>query len=257
MPRYRLPLRLFSLVALARHFPRRPAQPTPLTPATVPHDPHDGHEAKPRPWMAVPHRAQTTARPPTVGSPPPRSARLGSTTSPSRRAPISSTPPPADLQSVPPPLSVPLHPTAPDPDVQAAAAHLSNTLLNYSHRNWEQAQRDDPLCDATRRYIQLGCLQHRLTSLCDHIPSHRRPAPTDILDLAAKGCLIQGDYGTTLFVRNPVTVAFSPVDLPASAGFPSMTLFASMCPFGQTVDHARLPRRCLLSSRCYAHPQNA
>ena len=67
------------------------------------------------------------ASPPLRTSPPPRSARLGSTTSPGRRAPISSTPHPADLQSVPPPLSAPLHPTAPDPDVQAAAAHLSNT----------------------------------------------------------------------------------------------------------------------------------
>ena len=153
--------------------------------------------------------------PPLHTSPPPRSARLGSTTSPGRRAPISSTPPPADLQSVPPPLSAPLHPTAPDPDVQVAAAHLSNTLLNYSHSDWKQAQRD---CDATRRYIQLGCPQHRLTSLCDHIPSHRRPASTDTLDLAAKGRLIQGDYGTTLFVLNPVTVASSPVDTPARLG---------------------------------------
>ena len=158
------------------------------------------------------------ASPPLRTSPPPRSARLGSTTSPGRRAPICSTPPPADLQSVPPPLSAPLHPTAPDPDVQAAAAHLSNTLLNYSHSDWEQAQRDDPLCDATRRYIQLGCPQHHLTSLCDLIPSHRRPASTDILDLAAKGRLIQGDYGTTLFVRKPVTVASSPVDTPARLG---------------------------------------
>ena len=112
----------------------------------------------------------TAASLPLRTSPPPRSARLGSTTSPGCRAPISSTPRPADLQSVPPPFSAPLHPTAPDPDVQAAAAQLSNTLLNYSHSDWEQAQRDDPLCDATRRYIQLGCPQYRLTSLCDHIP---------------------------------------------------------------------------------------
>ena len=73
------------------------------------------------------------ASPPLRTSPPPRSARLGSTTSPGRCAPITSTPPPADLPSVPPPLSAPLHPTAPDLDVQAAAAHLSNSLLNYSH----------------------------------------------------------------------------------------------------------------------------
>ena len=80
------------------------------------------------------------ASPPLRTSPPPRSARLGSTTSPGRRAPITSTPPPADLPSVPPPLSAPLHPKPPDLDVQAAAAHLSNTLLNYNHGDWEQAQ---------------------------------------------------------------------------------------------------------------------
>ena len=80
----------------------------------------------------------TAASPSLRTSPPPRSARLGSTTSPGGRAPISSTPPPSNLQSVPPPLSVSLHPTASDPDVQAAAAHLSNTLLNYNHSDWEQ-----------------------------------------------------------------------------------------------------------------------
>ena len=162
------------------------------------------------------------APPPLRTSPPPRSARLGSTTSQGRRTPISSTPPPADLQSVPPSLPAPLLPTAPDPNVQATAAHLSNTLLNYSHSDWEHAQREDPLCDATRRYLQLGCPQHRLTSLCDHISSHRRPASTDILDLAAKGRLIQGDHGTTLLVRNPATVAPSPVDTPAHPGRPPL-----------------------------------
>ena len=160
------------------------------------------------------------APPPLRTSPPPRSARLGSTTSQGRRTPSSSTPPPADLQAVPPPLPAPLLPTAPDPNVQATAAHLSNTLLNYSHSDWEHAQHEDPLCDATRRYLQLGCPQHRLTSLCDHIASHRRPASTDILDLAAKGRLIQGDHGTTLLVRNPATVAPNPVDTPARSGRP-------------------------------------
>ena len=94
-----------------------------------------------------------SAPPPLRTSPPPRSARLGSTTSTGRLGSTSSTPTPTDLQSDSPPPTAPLHPTAPDPDVQAAAAHLSNTLLNYSHSDWEQAQREDPLCDATRRYI--------------------------------------------------------------------------------------------------------
>ena len=98
-----------------------------------------------------------------------------------------------------------MHPTAPDPEIQAAAAHLSNTLLNYSHHDWEQAQCEDPLCDATRRHYQLGCPKHSLASLCDHLPSHQRPDPDDILDLAAKGRLIQGNHDTVLLVRKPTT----------------------------------------------------
>ena len=151
-----------------------------------------------------------SASPPLRTSPPPCSARLGSTSSTGRLGSTSSTPTPPDLQSDPPPPTATLHLTAPDPDVQAAAGHLSNTLLNYSHSDWEQAQREDPLCDATRRYIQPGCPPHSLTSLCDHIPSHQRPDPADILDLAAKGRLIQGDHDTILLVRNHIAVASRP-----------------------------------------------
>ena len=147
-------------------------------------------------------------------SPPPRSAHLGSTTSSGRLASTNSTPTPPNLQPDPPPPTAPLHPAVPNLDVQAAAAHLSNTLLNYSHTDWEQAQREDHLCDATRRYIQLGCPQPLPTSLCDHIPSHQRPHPADILDLATKGHLIQGDYDTILLVRGPAAVAFRPGGLP-------------------------------------------
>ena len=85
-----------------------------------------------------------SASPPLRTSPPPRSARLGSTTSTGRRASTSSTPPPPDLQSASPPPTAPLHPTARGPDVPSAAAYLSYTLLNYSHSDWEQAQREDP-----------------------------------------------------------------------------------------------------------------
>ena len=41
-------------------------------------------------------------------------------------------------------------------DTYAATKQLSNTLLSYSHHDWEKSQREDPLCDATRRYIKLG-----------------------------------------------------------------------------------------------------
>ena len=57
-------------------FPQAPCTTYAINAATVPHDPHDGHEAKPRSWMIIPHRAQTTARPPTVGSPRPPLQRL-------------------------------------------------------------------------------------------------------------------------------------------------------------------------------------
>ena len=82
-----------------------------------------------------------SAPPPLRTSLPPRSARLGSTTSPGHPTSPSSTLAPPDLQSDPPPPTVPLHPAVPVPDldVQAAAAHLSNTLLNYSHSDWEQS----------------------------------------------------------------------------------------------------------------------
>ena len=119
----------------------------------MPPGPRDAHEAKPRFWMATLYRVRTIARPPSEfaasavfappplrTSPPPRSTGLGSTTSTGRLAATSSTPTPPDLQSDPPPPTALLHPTAPDLDVRAAAAHLSNTLLNYSHSDWEQAQ---------------------------------------------------------------------------------------------------------------------
>ena len=57
-------------------FPQAPCTTYAINAATVPHDPHDGHEAKPRSWMVIPHRAQTTARPPTMGSPRPPLQRL-------------------------------------------------------------------------------------------------------------------------------------------------------------------------------------
>ena len=163
-----------------------------------------------------------SAPPPLRTSPPPRSPRLGSTTSTGRPASTSSTLTPPDLQSDSPLSTTPLHPTVPDLGVQAAAAHLSNTLPNYSHSDWEQAQREDPLCDATRRYIQLGCPQPLPISLCDHIPSHQRPNPTDILDLATNSRLIQGDHDTVLLVRDPVAAASRPDGHPARPRRPTL-----------------------------------
>ena len=81
--------------------------------------------------------------------------------------------------------------------------------MSYSHSDWDRAQRADPLCDAARRYIQLGLSNPLPRSFCDHLPSHTRPEITDIPDLAAKGRLLQGDQDSTLLVRKPITNALT------------------------------------------------
>ena len=105
-------------------------------------------------------------------SPPPRSTRLGSTIPLGRHAsPRPTLAPNPQLQHSPPAAPPVLQTTAPDNDTSIAAEPLSNTLLSYSLHGWEQAQRMDPLCDATRHYIQLGCLNPLLSLFA--ITSHR------------------------------------------------------------------------------------
>ena len=107
--------------------------------------------------------------------------------------------------------SLALRCTTLDDKISAAAKqHLSNTLLSYSHSDWDRAQRTDPLCDATRRYIQLGHPNPLPRSLCNHLPSHTRPETADISDLAAKCRLLQGDDDSILLVRKPITANFAP-----------------------------------------------
>ena len=144
-------------------------------------------------------------------SPPPRSARLDSTIPLGH--PNSFRPTPAlNSQTDHPTPTAPLvlQHTAPGHDACAVAEQLSNTLLSYSHRDWDQSQRADPLCDATRRYIQLGRPKPVPRSLCDHLPSHTRPEIADITDLATKGRLLEGDDDTILLVWKPITVASAP-----------------------------------------------
>ena len=85
--------------------------------------------------------------------PPPRPARLGSTIPLGR--PDSRRPSPAPEPQMDPTLTAPPVPdhTTPEYDACVAVEQLSNTLLSYSHRDWDQAQRADTQCDATRRYI--------------------------------------------------------------------------------------------------------
>ena len=90
-------------------------------------------------------------------SSPPRSVRLGSTIPLGRLT--SPQPPPgpkAQINNTTPATPPVVQYPTPGNDNLAAAGQLSNALLSYSHRDWDQAQRVDPLCDATRRYIKLG-----------------------------------------------------------------------------------------------------
>lgn len=92
-----------------------------------------------------------------------------------------------------------------------------DTLLKYSHRRWEQLPRDGPLCQAASRYLQLGYSKPIALSLCDDLPSHKRPDHADILALASKGRLIDGDEDTLLLAHNPTVVSpsgWSPFDDP-------------------------------------------
>ena len=154
-------------------------------------------------------------------SPPPRSVRLGSTIPLGRPPSPRLTPAPNPQLGHSPPAAPPvLQFTAPNIDTSAVAEHLLNTLLSHSHRDSDQVQRADPLCDTTPRYIQLGCPNRPPLSLCDHLPSHTRPETADIVGLAAKGRLLLGGDGTVLLVRNPITVASAPDDHYSRRGRP-------------------------------------
>ena len=117
-----------------------------------------------------------SASPPLRTSPPPRSARLSSTTSTGRRASTSLTPPSPDLQSASPPPTAPLHPTAPGPDVPSAAAHLSYTPLNYSHSDWNKHNVKTPLrCNSPIHRTRLSLTPPDLAMRPHSLASTSRP----------------------------------------------------------------------------------
>ena len=148
----------------------------------------------------------------TLGSSPlPRSARLGSTIALRRPTPPRMvTAPNPQMDHSPPVAPVAQQDATPDDKTSTVAEQqLANTLLSYSHSDWDRAQRAELLCDAARIYIRLGSPNPLPRSLCDHLPSHTRPEIADIADLAAKGRLLQGDHDSTLLVRKPITNALT------------------------------------------------
>ena len=159
-----------------------------------------------RSGFAAPAAPELPPRTQPRSSPLPRSDRLGSTT-PLGRPGLRH--PPATQKT-----QIDTTPPAPftntEDDTYDSTKQLSNTLLSYNHRDWEKAQREDSLCDATRRNIQLGRPDPPPSSLSNHLPSHKRPEITDITDLAAKGRLLEGDDATILLVRKQTITGNTP-----------------------------------------------
>ena len=146
-------------------------------------------------------------------SPLPRSARLGSTIPLRYPNPPRMATAPNPHMDHPPPVAPPAQQDATLNSETGTIAEqkLYNTLSGYSYSDWDRAQRADPLCDAARRYIQLGRPNPLPWSFCDHLPLHMRPEITDIVDLAAKDRLLQGYHDPTLRVRKPISGHRSPV----------------------------------------------
>ena len=103
-------------------------------------------------WVRLAHRSSTSSE--DIDSLVPASAigspRLHNSTGPPRVVPSAAGPKP-QIDTTPPASH-----TTPEDDACAATKQLLSTLLSYSHRDWDKVQRADALCDATRRYIQLG-----------------------------------------------------------------------------------------------------
>ena len=155
-------------------------------------------------------------------SPPPRSIRLYSTIPLGRlTSPHPSLGPHSQMDDPPPATSPVVQYPAPGNDNHAAADQLSNTVFSYSHRDWDQAQCVDPLCDATRRYIKLDYpnpppspsattflhtrgLKLRISSTSPLKVAYYREMMTPPYSSES---LLQGDDDTTLLVRKPITAA--------------------------------------------------
>ena len=104
----------------------------------------DYHRAA-RNGFAAPAAPALPPKIPPRSSPLPRSNRLGSTTPLSR--PGLCRPPPAQNSQID--TTPTASHTTTEYDACAATKQLLDTLLSYSHRDWDKAQYADPLCDAT------------------------------------------------------------------------------------------------------------
>ena len=86
----------------------------------------------------------------------------------------------------------------------------------YSHADWAQEQRAETVSDAAIQYLLLGSPAALPDSFLSHIPSRKRPPPSEIRSLADKGRLHNNDDGTLLLVRKSTPA------LTAGRGAPSV-----------------------------------
>ena len=189
-------------------------------------------------------------------SPPPRSTRLGSTIPLGR----------PDLCRPSPAPNARMDPTPAAPSVSnhySGVRRLRRSRTTLEHFVKLQPPRlgssstRRPLCDATRRYMQLGRPDPPPRSLYDHLPSHTRPEIADITDLAAKCRLLEGDDDTILLVRKPITTVSVPSAHNSRRSRPPFDEPVRIYVPLLAMDHARIPRRCFLPPRCHKNTQNA
>ena len=80
---------------------------------------------------------------------------------------------------------------------------FADSVARYSHADWMREQQAEPTCHAAMRYITLGRPPTLPADFLSCYPTHKRPAFSDIQDLAGKGRLHTTDDDFVLLVRNP------------------------------------------------------
>ena len=126
-------------------------------------------------------------------------------------APVTTTPPVSDVlpETLPAgPLlgSSPLTSAAPESgDSVPSPVELDfrESVDKYSHADWAREQRNEPVCAAAIRYIELGQPSVLPSGFLDHVPSALRPPFSEIRELAQKGRLYVNDDDVVLLVRKP------------------------------------------------------
>ena len=109
-------------------------------------------------------------------------------------------------------------PTKLDALSDAADLQFTDSVARYSHVDWEREQQADPMRHAAMRYIITGRPPALPTDFLSCYPSHQRPSPSDIQELAGEGRLHTIDDDIVLLDRNPPPPPLLPPDAPSPVG---------------------------------------